>query len=117
VLALGVLEGALFSLVRPNLFALIAESAPEGMAARAQAATGVMGVVGDLGAPALAALLWTRDYHLAFYSGAMFVLIMGMVGTLLIYRAGSRLGGLRGTTTAMPGVPGEPRAPAIDERT
>jgi MFS family permease len=48
VLVVGVVEGILFTLVRPNLFALVAAAAPPGMAARAQAAVGVLGVVGDL---------------------------------------------------------------------
>jgi MFS family permease len=95
VLVVGAVEGILFTLVRPNLFALVAAAAPPGMAARAQAAIGVLGIVGDLSAPTLAAVLWTRDYHWPFYAGGAFVTLAASTGTLLIYRRGTALAHVR----------------------
>ncbi|MEA2645801.1 MAG: hypothetical protein QOE92_884 [Chloroflexota bacterium] len=95
VIAVACVEGVMFALLQPNLYALIAAAAPEGMEARAQAAAGVMGTAGNLVAPLLAAFLWERDYHLAFYTGAGFVLLFTIAGGLLVLRPGNRVGGRR----------------------
>ncbi|MFY9615061.1 MAG: MFS transporter, partial [Candidatus Dormiibacterota bacterium] len=114
VMAMGAVEGTMFAFIDANLYALIAAAAPEGMEARAQAAAGVLGIAGTMVAPALAAFLWTRDYHLAFYSGAAFVLVFGLVGAVLVLRPGSGVGSRRVPSTRMPAI-AEPRAPAVSE--
>ena len=115
ILGLGLVEGLMFAVLRPNLYALIAAAAPEGMESRAQAAAGVMGIVGNLVAPSLAAFLWSRDYHLAFYSGAAFVIGLGLLGGTLVLRPGNRVGSRRVPSALLPGGAGEPRAPAVGE--
>jgi len=114
VIALGVVEGTVFAFTRPNLFALVAASAPPGMEARTQAAAGVMAVGGNLVAPTLAAFLWVRDYHLAFYSGSAFVLGLTLLGAALALRPGNRIGKRLVDSAVLPMVPGEPRAPAVE---
>ncbi|HEV3233810.1 MAG TPA: MFS transporter [Candidatus Dormibacteraeota bacterium] len=114
VMAMGAVEGTMFAFIDANLYALIAAAAPEGMEARAQAAAGVLGIAGTMVAPALAAFFWTRDYHLAFYSGAAFVLVFGLVGAVLVLRPGSGVGSRRVPSTRMPAI-AEPRAPAVSE--
>jgi MFS family permease len=114
VFALGIVEGIMFAFIDANLYALIAAAAPEGMESRAQAAAGVVGIAGTMVAPALAAFLWNRDYHLAFYSGAAFVLVLGAAGAVIVLRPGSRLGDRHVPSTRMPAI-AEPRAPAIPE--
>ena len=114
VLAMGVIEGSVFALVRPNLYALIAATAPAGMEARTQAAAGVMGIAGNLIAPALAAFFWARDYHLAFYSGSGIVLGLTALGAALALRPGNRIGKRRVDSAVLPMMPGEPRSPAIE---
>lgn len=114
VFALGVVEGIMFAFIDANLYALIAAAAPEGMESRAQAVAGVVGIAGTMVAPALAAFLWNRDYHLAFYSGAAFVLVLGAAGALIVLRPGSRLGERHVPSTRMPAI-ADPRAQAVSE--
>jgi MFS family permease len=114
VFALGIVEGIMIAFVDANLYALIAAAAPEGMESRAQAAAGVIGIAGTAIAPALAAFFWSRDYHLAFYSGAAFVLVLGLAGAIIVFRPGSGVGGRRSASARMPAVP-DARAPAISE--
>ena len=114
VFALGAVEGIMFAFIDANLYALIAATAPEGMESRAQAAAGVVGIAGTMVAPALAAFLWNRDYHLAFYTGAAFVLVLGLAGAFIVLRPSSRVGDRHFPSPRMPAVP-EARAPAVSE--
>jgi MFS family permease len=114
VFALGIVEGIMFAFIDANLYALIAAAAPEGMESRAQAAAGVVGIAGTMVAPALAAFLWNRDYHLAFYTGAVFVLVLGVAGGVIVLRPGSQVGRRRFASPRMAAVP-EARAPTMSE--
>ena len=108
VIAVGCVEGLMFAILEPNLYALIAAAAPDGMEARAQAAAGVMGTVGNLVAPLLAAFMWERDYHLAFYSGSAFVLLFTAMGAVLVLRPGNQVGKRRVDPDLLPALTPEP---------
>ncbi|MHB8571945.1 MAG: MFS transporter [Candidatus Dormibacteria bacterium] len=85
ILLLGVVEGSVLALVRPNQVALVAASAPAGMAARAQALVGSFSTLGVLPAAALSGWLYPVDRHLPFLAGAAWVMGAYLLGGLCLY--------------------------------